>query len=234
MDEEVPRIVTKAVVDLRSKGPRLESATTVTAVYRQYRANLAKVGDSPQARSLITRGGASSWIMRAYIGLGLVRRVFQGPSVQVTVHHMGANDSADDRCLDLTWDDVSDGDYEAIFGFIPGSTAELDTYLYPTDEMLEEYSDHYYREWNPFCDKTFQKIKAELDEGRGKCRTRSEWRRYFQSSNRGTFKPSFVADRAFIEEGLERLKGTLQMESWNKRRVSDIARDMPAQFRVDF
>ncbi|KAJ6499663.1 hypothetical protein C8R47DRAFT_1068576 [Mycena vitilis] len=233
-DEEMSRMVTKAVVDVRAKGPRLESATAVSTVYRQYRANLGKIGDTPQARALIMRGGAASWIMRAYIGLGLVRRVFKGPSVQVSVHHMGANDSADDDCIDVTWDEVSDGDYEALFGFIPGTSSESDTYLYPTDDMLEEFSDHYYREWNPFCDKTFQKLKSELDDGRGKCRTKTEWKHYFQSSNRGTFKPTFVVNRAFIDEGMERVKGALQCESWNKRKLSDIARDIPAQFRWDF
>ncbi|KAJ7608294.1 hypothetical protein DFH06DRAFT_1017887, partial [Mycena polygramma] len=234
MDEEPARAVTKAVVDPRSKGPRLENAPSIAAVYREYRANLGKIGDSPQARSLVLRGGAASWIMRAFVGMGLVRRALRGPSVQVTVHHMGANDSADVDCLDVTWDEVSDGDYAAVFGYIPGSTPELDTYLFPPDELLEECSDHYYREWNPFCDKTFQRLKAELDEGKGKSRTRAEWKHYFQSSNRGTFKPAFVVNRAFIEEGVERMKGALQYQSWNKRKICDLACDLPATFRVDF
>lgn len=157
-----------------------------------------------------------------------------GPSVQVTVHHAGANDSGDDNCLDLAWDDISDGDYEAVHGYIQGATPELDMYLFPTSEMMEEYSDHYFREWNPYCDKTFRQIKMELDGGRGKARTKAEWRKFFQSSNRGTYKPEFIVNQEFIEEGFARMKGALQYASWNKRKISDLARDLPPQFLFDF
>jgi hypothetical protein len=233
-DEDVARTVTKAVVDLRAKGPRLEFSPHIGTIYRDFRGNLGKIGDSPQARSLILRGGPESWIMRAFVGMGLVRRAMNGPSVQVTVHHAGSNDSGDVQSLDLSWDDVSDGDYEAVHGYIAGATPEMDTYLFPTSAMMEEFSDHYYREWNPFCDKTFRHIKGELDEGRGKARTKAEWKRYFQSSNRGTYKPNFVVNRDFIEEGVARMKGALQYSSWNKRRIRDIARDLPVQFLYDF
>jgi hypothetical protein len=129
---------------------------------------------------------------------------------------------------------VSDRDYEAVHGYIVGATPEMDTYLFPTSAMMEEFSDHYYREWNPFCNKTFRHIKGKLDEGRGKVRTKAEWKRYFQSSNRGTYKPNFVVNRDFIEEGVARMKGALQYSSWNKRRIHDIACDIPAQFLYEF
>ncbi|KAJ7844989.1 hypothetical protein B0H13DRAFT_1647694 [Mycena leptocephala] len=233
-DEEMSRLVTKAIVDLRSKGPRLEDSPSLPVIYRQYRGNMGTIGRSPQARALITRGGAASWLMRAFVGMGLVRKVMEGPSVQVTVHHAGANDSADVNCVDVSWDDVSEGDYEAVFGYIQGGTPEQDKYLFPTDEMVEEFSDHYYREWNPFCDRTFRHIKDELDDGKGKARTRSEWKHYFQSSNRGTYKPKLVVNRIFVEEGLARLRDALQYSSWNKKRICDIARDIPAAFQHDF
>ncbi|KAJ7915262.1 hypothetical protein B0H13DRAFT_1610700 [Mycena leptocephala] len=233
-DEDMSRFVTKAVVDLRAKGPRLEDSPSLPIIYRQYRGNMGKMARSPQARALVTRGGAASWLMRAFVGTGLVRKVLEGPSVQVTVHHAGANDSADANCIDVSWDDVSEGDYEAIFGYIQGGAPETDKYLFPTDEMVEEFSDHYYREWNPFCDKTFRHIKDELDDGRGKARTRSEWKHYFQSSNRGIYKPKLVVNRLFVEEGLARMKEALQYSSWNKKRLCDIARDIPAAFQHDF
>ncbi|KAJ7982892.1 hypothetical protein DFH06DRAFT_1318364 [Mycena polygramma] len=233
-DEDPSRTVTKALVDLRAQGPRLEHSPSTKTVYREYRSNLGKIVDTPQARALILKGGAVSWIARAFAGLGLVRRALNGPSVQVSIHHSGANDSADDDCIDVTWDDVSDGDYEAVFGYIKGQTQELDTYLFPTDAMLEEFSDHYYREWNPFCDKTFRRIKADLDENRGRARTRTEWKHYFQSSNMGRFKPEFVVNHQFIEEGVARMKNTFEYTPWNKRKICDLARDMPAQFQVDF
>jgi hypothetical protein len=172
--------------------------------------------------------------MRAFVGMGLVRKVLEGPSVQVTVHRAGANDSADVNCIDVSWDDVSEGDYEAVFGYIQGGTSEQDKYLFPTDKMVEEFSDHYYREWNPFCERTFRHIKDDLDDGKGKARTRAEWKHYFQSSNRGTFKPKVVVNRAFVDEGLARMREALQYLSWNKKRICDIARDIPAAFQNDF
>ncbi|KAJ7884948.1 hypothetical protein B0H13DRAFT_1889723 [Mycena leptocephala] len=233
-DEDMSRLVTKAIVDLRAKGPRLEDSPSLPIIYRQYRGNMGKIGRSPQARALIVRGGAASWLMRAFVGMGLVKKVLEGPSVQVTVHHAGANDSADVNCIDISWDDVSEGDYEAVFGYIQAGTPDQDKYLFPTDEMVEEFSDHYYREWNPFCDRTFRHIKDELDAGKGKARTRAEWKHYFQSTNRGTYKPQMVVNRMFIDEGMARLREALQWTSWNKKRISDIARDIPAQFRNDF
>ncbi|KAJ7432604.1 hypothetical protein B0H11DRAFT_2260320 [Mycena galericulata] len=222
----------KAMVDLRNKGPRLNPSPSMATVYRQYCGNVGKLGNLPHIQCLIGRGGAASWILRAYIGLEPVRRFMQGPSVQVTVHHGGANDSGDENCREVSWDDLSDGDYEALFGHIAGTAPEHDTYLYPTDEMMEEFSDHYYREWNPFCDKTFAHIKKELDDGRGKCRTKKEWQHYFQSSNRGTRAPKKVVDRAFIEEGWSRLERAFDEPRWNKGRICDL--EVNAAFRPDF
>ncbi|KAJ7839092.1 hypothetical protein B0H13DRAFT_1650379, partial [Mycena leptocephala] len=199
-----------------------------------YRSNLGNFGDSPQAHSIILRGGGGSWILRAFVGMGIVRRALQGPSIQVTIHRAGANDSADQDCQDLTWDDVSEGDYEALFGYIQGLTREQDKYLFPTDQMLEEFWDHYYREWNPFCDQTFKHIKEELDDKKGKARTRSEWKHYFQSSNRGVRKPKVVVNWVFIEEGIARDQEAMKYTTWNKRRIRDLARDIPAQFLNSF
>ncbi|KAJ7879880.1 hypothetical protein B0H13DRAFT_1630550 [Mycena leptocephala] len=233
-DEDVSHFVTKAIVDLRAKGPRLEDSPSLPIIYRQYRGNMGKLARSPQARALIVRGGGASWLMRAFVGMGLVKKVLEGPSVQVTVHHAGANDSADVNCIDVSWDDVSEGDYEAVFGYIHAGTLERDRYLFPTDKMVEEFSDHYYREWNPFCDRTFCHIKDELNAGKGKVRTRSEWKHYFQSTNRGTYKPQLVVNHMFIDEGMARMREALQWTSWNKKRISDIAHDIPAQFQNDF
>jgi hypothetical protein len=132
------------------------------------------------------------------------------------------------------WDDVSDSMAEAVFGFVAGATPDQDRYLFPTDEMLEEYSDHYFREWNPFCEKTFLHLKNELDAGRGRPMTRGEWKRYFQSSNRGSNRPRLSCSQAFTEEGLSRIKGAMAYQPWNKRRIGDIARDLPHQFLADF
>ncbi|KAJ7080895.1 hypothetical protein B0H15DRAFT_803823 [Mycena belliarum] len=158
----------------------------------------------------------------------------RGPSVQVSVHQSGANDSGDNDCIDVTWDEMAAAEYESLFGFVAGANPAEDTYLFPTDEMLEEYSDHYFREWNPFCDLTFRRIRAELDDKRGRRRTRRDWKDYFQSSNRGKYAPAKVANREFIEEGMERVKRVFDTKPWNKRRIRDLAEDLPAVFKIDF
>ncbi|KAF8174357.1 hypothetical protein K438DRAFT_1682860, partial [Mycena galopus ATCC 62051] len=189
-DEDNSRTVTRAMVDLRARGPRLAPSPSVKTMYREYWTNLGRLGDSPQMRALLFKGGAASWIIRVFIGIGIVRRFLSGPSVQVSVYHAGNNDTGDQDSIDVTWDDVSDGDYEAVFGYIKGATDDTDRYLFPTDEMLGEFSDHYFREWNPFCEQTYNHLKAELDGGRGKARMRGEWKHYFQSSNRGSARPN--------------------------------------------
>ncbi|KAK7040507.1 hypothetical protein R3P38DRAFT_2512889 [Favolaschia claudopus] len=226
--------VNKALVDLRGRGPRIAMSPSIPTMYMEYRRILGKLADLPQARALILRGGATSWIMRAYVGMGLVARALKGPSVQVTVFHAGGNDTGDDHSLDLTWDEVSEGDLESVYGYIPGPTTEQDLYFYPTDAMLEDFSDHYHREWNPFCEETFKKIKTELDNNRGKARTRGDWKKFFQSSNRGERRPRVVAKEDLIEEEMARLKGALMVESWNKRRIADVGRDLPHHFIADF
>jgi hypothetical protein len=165
------------------------------------------------------------------VGIGLVAGYMEGPSMQITVHHCGANDSGDPDSIEVTWDEISEGDYEALFGYIPGENPEKDTYLFPTDAMLEEYSDHYYGEWNNFCDLTFRRIKGELDGGRGKCRTRKAWKEYFQSSNHGKNAPRKVAGPHFIESGMERLEHAFG-GTWNKKRICDIF--LPEVFKADF
>ncbi|KAJ7200248.1 hypothetical protein B0H12DRAFT_1244468 [Mycena haematopus] len=233
-EEEHSRAITKAKVDLRAKGPRLVASNSIQTLYMEYRRNLSLVGSSPQARALILRGGAASWIMRAYLGVGLVLKVMRGPSVQVTVHRAGANDSGDVINICVSWDDVCDGDYDAVFGFVQGSTPETDTYLFPTTEMLEEMSDHFYGEWNPFCEETYMHLKQEYDAGRGRAKTRSEWRQYFQSSNRGQRGPAVKVDKRFVEDGMARIHGAFQCSWWNKMRIRDIARDVPHVFRAEF
>ncbi|KAK7007321.1 hypothetical protein R3P38DRAFT_3212303 [Favolaschia claudopus] len=233
-DDDYSRGVAKAISDGHAKGAKISSSPSIKTMYAEYKRSLGRLGDMPQARSLVLKGGVASWIVRAYLGLGIVKRALKGPSAQVTVFHGGANDTGDDFSIDVTWDEVSEGDYESIHGYIPGPTREQDRYIYPTDEMLEEFSDHYHREWNPFCENTFKRLKAELEMGRGKAMTRGEWKRYFQSSNRGQFAPKVKVGPEVMEEGRQRLKGAIQVESWNKRRIADIAKDIPHQFHTDF
>jgi hypothetical protein len=230
-EDRTSRGVTKAMVDRHNKGPRLNPSPSMADVVQQYKANLGQIGLRPHAPCIIARGGVPSWILRAYLGVGHVAAYMEGPSMQISVHRDGANDSADRDGIDVTWDELSEGDYLAMSGLISGRTLEEDLYLYPTDAMLMEFSDHYYGEWNPFCDKTFERLKRELDSQRARGRTRSEWKKYFQSSNHGREAPPLKVTQRFIEEGLQRLDHAFG-GSWNKKKICDIF--LPEAFRADF
>ncbi|KAF8146212.1 hypothetical protein K438DRAFT_1628669 [Mycena galopus ATCC 62051] len=225
------RSVTKATVDRYIRGPRLNPSPSMASVMAQFRLNVGEVGSRPNARSIMARGGAASWILRLYLGVGLVQAYMQGPSVQVSIHRCGANDLGDLGAINVSWDEVSEEDYLAIFGHIVGRTSDEDTYLYPTDAMLEEYSAHYFGEWNAFCDTNFSRIHLELDSVRAKRRTKSEWKQYFHSSNHGRNAPCKVVNRAFIDEGKSRLDHAFG-GTWNKKRLCEIY--LPEGFRNDF
>ncbi|KAJ7821101.1 hypothetical protein B0H14DRAFT_2599463 [Mycena olivaceomarginata] len=215
-EDRTSRGVTKAMVDRHNKGPRLNPSPSMADVVQQYKANLGQIGLRPHAPCIIARGGVPSWILRAYLGVGHVAAYMEGPSMQISVHRDGANDSADRDGIDVTWGELSEGDYLAMSGLISGRTLEEDLYLYPTDTMLMEFSDHYYGEWNPFCDKTFERLKRELDSQRARGRTRSEWKKYFQSSDHGQEAPPLKVTQRFIEEGTPTsgscIRGKLEQE----------------------
>jgi hypothetical protein len=73
-----------------------------------------------------------------------VEKFMSGPSVQVTVDHGGANDAADPDVLGLQWDELSDNDYQCIYGYVTGPICKKDMWMYPPDEMLKEICKHYY------------------------------------------------------------------------------------------
>ncbi|KAF8206127.1 hypothetical protein K438DRAFT_1577796 [Mycena galopus ATCC 62051] len=233
-ENETARGVTKATVDRNIHEPHLNPSPSMPTVMAQYRLNIGEVGRRPNARSIIVRGGATSWIICSYLGLGTVQAFMQGPSVQASVHRCGANDSGYAGAVDVSWDEISEGDYLVLFSHIAGRMLDKDTYLkylYPTDVMLEEYSTHYYGEWNSFCDNKFAYIRLELNSVRAKHRTKAEWRQYFHSSNHGKNAPLKVVTRTFIEEGRARLDH-VSSGSWNKMRLRDIF--LPEVFCYDF
>ncbi|KAJ7789143.1 hypothetical protein B0H13DRAFT_2394892 [Mycena leptocephala] len=149
------------------------------------------------------------------------------------VYHGGGNDSADDDSMGLRWDELSENDYQCIYGYVAGPTREKDAWMYPPDDMLEDLSKHYYREWNPIVDDLFRRIKAEWEDRpcRGKLRTRNQWKDFIHSSNHGRFAPEIEVNAVWIQEAKSRLSRAF-VGSWNKRRIWEIA--IPETFKQDF
>ncbi|KAJ7025950.1 hypothetical protein C8F04DRAFT_1190987 [Mycena alexandri] len=195
------RATTKALIE--SDDRRLEPGASAVVTHERFLRLLGEVAGLPNARAIIGRGGGPSWIVRAHGYLGLVKDFMSGPSAQVTLYHGGANDSANEPSLGLRWDELRENDYQCIYGFVPGTTREKDTWIYPPDKMLEEISKHYYREWNSVVDDHFRCIKKEWDDRpcHGKLCTRKEWITFFHTSNHGRFAPAIEVNNAWIEEG---------------------------------
>ncbi|KAJ6478854.1 hypothetical protein C8R47DRAFT_1219401 [Mycena vitilis] len=225
------RATTKA--QLEASDRRLEMGSSPAVTHSRWLKLLGDIAGLENARAIIARGGATSWIVRAHGYVGLVDAYLSGPSMHVTVYHGGANDSADDDSKGLRWDELSENDYQCIYGYVAGQIRERDTWMYPPDEMLEEISKHYYREWNPVVDDLYRRIKAEWEDRpcRGKMRSRREWREFFHASNHGKHAPAVEINASWIVEGKDRLARAFE-GSWNKRRVWDIS--IPETFRDGF
>ncbi|KAJ7077660.1 hypothetical protein B0H15DRAFT_805118 [Mycena belliarum] len=225
------RSTTKAQIEGSDR--RLEAGSSPTETYNRFLRLMGVIAELPQARSIIGRGGVASWLVRAYGYVGLVERFMAGPSVQTSVYFGGADDSGDVDAMGLRWDELAENDYQCLYGYVAGSTREKDTWIFPPDEMVEELSRHYYREWNPVVDDLFKRIKAEWDDRpcRGRLRTRREWKDYFHSSNHGRLAPVVIVDHSYIEEGKARLMRGFEVD-WRKKRVWELP--VPEVFRPDF
>ncbi|KAK7027586.1 hypothetical protein R3P38DRAFT_2776502 [Favolaschia claudopus] len=225
------RATTKAQLEDNSR--RLEAAPSPAQTYAPWLKLLGDIAGLENARAIIARGGVASWIVRAYRYIGLVSKLMEGPSVHVTVFNGGGNDSADEDSLRLKWDELSENDYQCIYGYVPGTTREKDSWMYPPDELLEELSKHYYREWNPTVDDLMCRVRKEGDDKpcRGKLRTRKGWQEFFHGTNHGKWAPKVEVNDKWIEEAKKRF-GRAFCGSWNKKPVWDIM--LPETFREDF
>jgi hypothetical protein len=194
---------------------------------------LGVILDKPGAVSVVPRGGGAQWIARAFNYGGLLQSYMNGPSIALSVFHHGGDDSGDDDCLNLHWDELAEEDYQNIFGYVRGPTQEEDTWIFPPDEVLDELLKHYHGEWNKECDETFHHIKNEWcgSPCRGRLRTKKEWKKYFHTINHGRCAPKQIINDKFIEEGRRRLARAFG-GMWNKMRLRDLV--IPEQFKPDF
>ncbi|KAJ7629341.1 hypothetical protein B0H17DRAFT_871476, partial [Mycena rosella] len=184
---------------------------------------LDSIAKKANARELIGRGGGASWIMQYFGYIHLVWDFMSRPSIQVTVHRGGGNDSGDQFPIDVSWDELSKRDLYNVFGYVAGDTRAEDKTIFPMDDMMLEHSAHYYYEWNAGCDQIFRHLAEELVAGRGAALTRHEWKLYLKSTNhrRHAPPPRSITTHAFWEEGWERLSAAFGGK-WDKSKLGDI------------
>ncbi|KAJ7123564.1 hypothetical protein C8R44DRAFT_875752 [Mycena epipterygia] len=208
-----------------------EEVSNVVLVGR-WLANLGVTFEKPNTQAVIPRGGGAQWIARAFNYMGLVQAWMQGPSLQVSVYHGGANDSADDDCINVHWDDLSEADYQNIFGYVAGVTRDRDAWMFPADKVMGDLLKSYYGEWNQVRDDIYRRVKEEWcgSPCRGRLQTRKDWKVYFHSPNHGRLVPDRIVNAHFIEEGHARLNRAFG-GTWNKTRLCQL--DVPEQFRAE-
>ncbi|KAF8064832.1 hypothetical protein FPV67DRAFT_1419452 [Lyophyllum atratum] len=170
------------------------------------------------AGALIPKGSPLAWIALHYGGDMILEKFIRGPSPGMVWHNLGESDSRDENPIHVLFDFVSPGEESLIYGHIPGLNGETDRWVYPTEELLEEFCDHWQGEWNPALEKIFLDVTKELKDDKPRARTRTEWREYLRRASRGTRKPPVILGKAFFEEGERRFHAAFG-RSWHQQRV---------------
>lgn len=195
-----------------------------SAFVNAYTGKMADVLRRPHARAFIGLGGPFSWLAQHWGGDELVTRFMSGPSIQVTRHFSGQNDSGEDRSLGLHWDCVSDQEIEFLFGYIPADKWNPERWLYPPVAILEDDCHHWSGEWNVGMEEIFRHITSQVTRNPTTAtpKTRRGWVEFLRSYNRGRKAPKFIpTERHFLDA-----KGGLQAAglpaNWNRQKVDSI------------
>lgn len=187
-----------------------------------YIAKLGEILRRPNAGALIGLGGPASWIARQYGGDDIIRKFMNGPSLIITWHNKGANDSKDKDAQHLHWDEATSQELAALFGHISTSKLGDDMWFFPTEEVLLEYSKRYSGEWNRATEMLFRRINEELNSDFPRPRTKEEWRGYVRQSDHVPREAHLVKiPNEFFVEAEQRLQEAFG-ESWHKQRASHI------------
>ena len=223
--------LTKRTYDAGFQEAPLTYSKGGSAFMDQYLGKLADILRRPHARAAIAMGGPTSWIAQFYGGDRLVEEFMSGPSSQVTVHHRGQVADAPFLNMPVFHDQLSHQEIELIHGYIPLGSPSDDRWAFPTNEILEEYSNHWHGEWNQGCERIMGNIAKALESGALAPLTRREWREYLRSSNRGEHAPTSgtvpkPADFTLVETMIDNAFPT----RWHGRRIRDIF--LPEEFTV--
>ena len=223
--------LTKRTYDTGFQETPLTYSKGGSAFMGQYLGKLADILRRPHARAAIAMGGPTSWIARFYGGDRLVEEFMSGPSVQVTVHHRGGVVDAAFLNMPVFHDQLSLQEIELIHGYIPLGSPSEDRWAFPTNEILEEFSNHWRGEWNQGCERIMGNIARALDSGALAPLTRREWREYLRSNNRGEHAPASgtvpkASDFALVNTMIDDAFPI----RWHGRRIRDIS--LPEEFTV--
>lgn len=223
--------LTKRTYDVGFQETPLTYSKGGSAFMDQYLGKLVDILHCPHTCAAIAMGGPTSWIARFYGSDCLVKEFMSGPSTQVTVHHRGQVMVAPFLNMPVFHDRLSHQEIELIHGYIPLGSPGKDRWAFPTNEILEEYSNHWCGEWNQGCEHIMGNIAKALVTGALAPLTRSEWREYLCCNNRGEHTPSpgtvpKPANFMLVETMIDNAFPT----RWHGRWICDIF--LPEEFTV--
>ena len=218
--------LTKRTYEAGFQEEHLKDVNGGAAFRDQYMGKLADILHRPHARALISMGGPTAWIAKRYGGPSLVQKFLDGPSTQVTIHHRGAVTSSPFCDDTLFYDQVSAQEENLVHGFVSAENLDHHRWLFPTTEIMEEYSHHWRGEWTTGCNLILCHIANALERGTAKPLTRKGWKSYLHSTNHGDRRPQTVLTPAHFAKMDELLQGFTGV--WHGRCVADIV--LPVRF----
>ncbi|KAJ7502564.1 hypothetical protein B0H11DRAFT_1671365, partial [Mycena galericulata] len=193
-------------------------------LYREYIINVGNLLSRPNAIAFIAAGGLLSFIAQMYDNT-LVSRFLHGPSVQVTEFQRGGTlvHTVEGEQILLMTDSVSSSEIALLIGSVPSGNPKTDVSLWPHPSVFESDSLHVHGAWTPGCYKILQNLRAEIEDGHYKWRTRKQWGSYFRAGNSGVHAPPphSTPSKADFDLGMELVHCAFPIE-WNKMRLRDI------------
>ena len=170
-------------------------------------------------------GGPTAWIAKRYGGPSIVQCFMDGPSAQVTVHHRGAITSSPFYNDPMFYDQISAQEENLVHGFVPAENPEHHHWQFPTTEIMEDYCNHWCREWTQGCNLIFQNIAKGLEQGTAKPMMQKGWKAYLHSPSHGTQQPAVVLTSTHFVHADEPLQGF--PEAWHGKNIAAISVPIP-------
>ncbi|KAJ6493582.1 hypothetical protein C8R47DRAFT_975243 [Mycena vitilis] len=200
------------------------------AAYGKYLATIRNLLSRPHATAFIQAGGILSFIATFY-DPDLIRRLMQGPSMQVTQYNRGDTVLLrdDDGDVFLVGDCVSPSEIAMLIGQVPTGNSGTETSLWPHPSLLERESAHAHGIWTAGLYKIFENLRADITAGHYRWRSQREWKSYFHAGNKGTFAPVHTPTTEDFMRGADMIRCSFPA-NWHMRPTLSIS--MPERFET--
>ncbi|KAJ7071762.1 hypothetical protein B0H15DRAFT_740334, partial [Mycena belliarum] len=207
----------------------LTFGTGGAALYEQYRGLLNGLLRRPHAIAFIYAGGVLRFVAEQY-DRNIVRRLVEGPSLQVTEHMAGRTRllrrGADEEFF-IT-DRVSSSEVSLLLGHIAGTKSSNESWLWPPPEVMESESLHMRGYLSSGATKILLNIRDDItNKKKFVWRTRADWKEYFRNGHKRSFTPATVPSPDDFADGARLFERTFPAK-WADHYIADIT--IPEEF----